>query len=142
VGLGILLALLGIWVTVSDCRQHRIPNLGLMVATAGILLWRGISGDLGPALIGGGILTLLGTPLALWTSIGGGDLKYGVLLGVAMGTVEASAAWALAAVAMLTWRGVQAIGCSRRIPAKVILGPWLATASVSVALMAHWRVGL
>lgn len=43
----ISLSFVGIWVTVSDCRQHRIPNAGLIVATAGILLWRGIGGDLG-----------------------------------------------------------------------------------------------
>lgn len=40
-----------------------------------------------PGLIGGGILALLATLLALWTTIGGGDLKYWVVLGVPMGTV-------------------------------------------------------
>jgi len=134
----ILLSLMGIWVTVSDRRQHRIPIGGLRLAGAGFLLWHIATGDLVQSLIGGSVMALMAVLLTLWTSIGGGDLKYAIVLGIALGSVDASVTWVLATIAVFAWRGLQWI--RRPMPSRspVIWGPWLAATSVAVAICVRW----
>jgi hypothetical protein len=46
-------------------------------------------------------MTLMDLPLAAWTTLGGGNLQYGIVLGLVLGPIEASAAGLLATLATL-----------------------------------------
>jgi len=133
-----LLVLLGLWVTMQDRRHARIPRSGLGLAAGVMVAYQIVAGYLVTALIGGGIMIFIAMPLAAWTTIGGGHLQYGILLGLALGPVEASLVWLLATLAALMWGALQAIGQPAACRSSRFLGPWLAAASVAVAIYARW----
>jgi len=53
--------------------------------------------------IGGLAMTVLALGLGYGTTMGGGDLKYGIVLSMVLGPLDASLTWAPAATAALAW---------------------------------------
>lgn len=132
----LVLAGLGAGVVWWDLRTHTIPN-GLLLAGAIVLVGlQYLTGYGWEALLGGLVTCIFG--LLLWRfthGFGGGDMKYWTVLGVALGAAGALWTLALAAAGALVWGLVSGDWHRRGRKAAIALGPWLAAASVMLAVM-------
>ncbi len=124
----------GAWVSLWDLRIRTIPNCGLLYGFLTFGLLAILRGDGWQAMAGGGMTAGIGFLLWRFTSgFGGGDMKYWMMLGVALGPWGAFWTLALAAFAVLSWGVLSGDWHKRGSHAPLPLGPWLAAASVVVA---------
>ncbi len=132
------LAAVGPWLAHIDVREHRLPNrlvlpgFGAWAIGAAWILLAGPDGGgaVVRSLLSGSAYALLLGALAWFGGMGGGDLKLGTLLGLALGLVSAPAAvlalplafgsGALAAAAAMAG-SPKGLRWGRSIP----FGPWL-----------------
>lgn len=140
VGVHIMLLVLTIGVGVAaaivDLREHRLPDRltwPYAAAAAGMVAAAAVVGTRIDLVVDAvlGAMATAGTlyVLALFASMGWGDVKYGLGLGVCAGAVAVSAAAVLPVVAMVLAAPVAVVvwvrhGASARLP----MGPALATA--------------
>jgi leader peptidase (prepilin peptidase)/N-methyltransferase len=134
---------LGLWVTWVDGRTRHIPNsvlAGAAVVFLGARFWTGteVTGLLG-ALVTGGYLAA--TARLSRHTLGGGDVKYGAVLGLALGPVAGFMALAVAsALGVVIGAGRGLAGRGWQTP--FAFGPCLAAGSVVAWWMTPWLLNL
>jgi leader peptidase (prepilin peptidase)/N-methyltransferase len=126
-----LMILVSIPICICDLRTFRIPNLlvavaALVIAPAAVALRGPLGAAAGAAYVGGVLALARGVTRG---GLGGGDVKYGLVIGLATGPVLAPAALlgaACAAAAVVLRRG------GRR---RLAFAPALAAAAVVVLVL-------
>ncbi len=129
---------LGAWVTWWDRRTRTIPHYGLIAAVLSFALLHTFQGHGLAALVGG--LDIAGIGFILWwlMDMGGGDIKYWIVLGVALGVTGAFVVMAGAAAGALVWGIVSGDWKRQGRHGTLAFGPWLAGMSVVVGAPIHW----
>lgn len=132
------LAAVAPWLTVIDVREHRLPNRIVLPGYGAwavgavwmLLAWPGGGGAVARSLLVGAAYALTLGALAWFGGMGGGDLKLGTLLGLALGLVSVPAA----VVALPLAFGAGAIAAAAAMASNprgsrrgrsIPFGPWL-----------------
>lgn len=127
------------WLVWVDVREHRLPN---RLVLPGFAAWgvgaagTGITGPasgwsaVGASIIAGGIFAVVLGALAWWGGMGGGDLKLGTVLGLALGLVSVPAALlalplAFGAGAVAALVVILTSRAGTRWGRSIAFGPWL-----------------
>lgn len=132
---------MGAVATYTDLRTRLIPNWLTGTGVLGVLVWRIATGTGATGLAGAGMaLAVLGlASLASRHPPGGGDWKYAVVLGGALGPGGALVTLGVTAVLSSGAGAVQALRHGTGWHTPLPLGPFLAAGSCLVAVGMGWR---
>lgn len=132
------LLVLGAWVTWRDGQTRTIPHYGLIIGLIWLLAIQALRGQVLIAVVSGGVIATAGWLLWRFTPLGGGDVKYWIVLGVALGFTDAFAVMAGAAASALLWGVVSGAWRRQGLRGTLAFGPWLAGVSVIIGAPFHW----
>lgn len=125
---------LGGWVAWTDSHSRTIPHRGLIIGLIWLTGIQVLRGQALMALVSGLVIAGAGWLLWRFTPMGGGDVKYWIVLGVALGFDGAFLVMACAAAGALLWGLISGDWRRQGRHGTIAFGPWLA----GMSLLVQW----